>query len=125
MIHWKTWQSTRVEFFAGWRRGLCHTQSRSAYEVFEEKAKFFNLNIITFGRHPDAAIPGTSSHGYGLAVDIQNSGKKNVKSWLAENAESFGFVKEYDFEPWHFVYVKGREPVPDRVLEMESRPPED
>ena len=71
-----------------------------------------------------AAIPGTSSHGYGLAVDIVNSGNKNVRNWLAKNAASFGFVKEYDFEPWHFTYVKSREEIPARVLEIENLPPE-
>ncbi len=71
-----------------------------------------------------AAIPGTSSHGYGLAVDIGNTGKRDVKDWLAKNAEQFGFVKEYDFETWHFTYVKSREGIPARVLEIEKLPPE-
>ena len=70
------------------------------------------------------AIPGTSSHGYGLAVDIKNTGNAKVKNWLAKNAASFGFVKEYDFEPWHFTYVKSREGIPPRVLEIENLPPE-
>lgn len=71
-----------------------------------------------------AAIPGTSSHCYGLAVDIQNIGNSRVKAWIDKNAESFGFVKEYSFEPWHYTYVKGREGIPARVLEIESLPPE-
>ena len=71
-----------------------------------------------------AAIPGTSSHGYGLAVDIANIGNKAVKAWLDKNAASFGFFKEYDFEPWHFTYIKSREGIPARVLAIESLPPE-
>ena len=71
-----------------------------------------------------AAIPGTSSHGYGLAVDIKNYKMAKVDNWLAKNAASFGFVKEYDFEPWHYTYVKSREGIPPRVLEIESLPPE-
>ena len=71
-----------------------------------------------------AAVPGTSSHSYGLAVDIANSGLNYVKTWLNKNAASFGFVKEYDFEPWHFTYIKSREKIPARVLEIENLPPE-
>ena len=71
-----------------------------------------------------AAILGTSSHGFGLAVDIGNIGNKNVEAWLNQNAASFGFVKEYDFEAWHFTYIKSREGIPARVLEIESLPPE-
>lgn len=71
-----------------------------------------------------AAIPGQSSHGYGLSVDIENASLNPVKNWLNENAEQFGFVNEYDFEPWHFTYIKSREELPARVLEIESLPPE-
>lgn len=71
-----------------------------------------------------AAVPSTSSHGYGLAVDIQNVNNDSVKAWLKENAEAFGFVQEYDFEPWHFTYIKAREGLPARVLEVENLPPE-
>ena len=71
-----------------------------------------------------AAIPGTSSHGYGLAVDILNSGNAKIKSWLNQNAADFGFVREYDFEPWHFTYIRSREGLSERVLEIENLPPE-
>lgn len=71
-----------------------------------------------------AAVPGTSSHGYGLAVDIQNAALSHVKAWLNKNAAQFGFVREYDFEPWHFTYIKSREGIPARVLETEKLPPE-
>ena len=71
-----------------------------------------------------AAIPGTSSHGYGLAIDIENSGLDYVKNWLSKNVENFGFVREYNFEPWHYTYIKSREGIPSRVLEIENLPPE-
>ena len=70
------------------------------------------------------SVPGQSSHGYGLSVDIQSNGDRNVKDWLTKNAEQFGFVKEYDFEPFHFTYIKAREGIPTRVLEVEELPPE-
>ena len=69
-----------------------------------------------------AAIPGTSSHGYGLAVDIGNSGNKDVKLWLDKNARLFGFVREYDFEYWHFTYLLGRKGISKLALAIENLP---
>ena len=59
------------------------------------------------------AVPGTSEHQTGLAVDI-GSGQK-VYDWLAENSWKYGFILRYPeekiditgitYEPWHFRYV--------------------
>ncbi|MBQ9479286.1 MAG: D-alanyl-D-alanine carboxypeptidase family protein, partial [Selenomonadaceae bacterium] len=70
-----------------------------------------------------AQVPGQSSHGYGLAVDIQNEGVRSTRQWLNANAERFGFVREFDFESWHFTYVRGRQDVADCVLEYEAQAP--
>ena len=65
------------------------------------------------------AIPGTSEHQLGIAVDINadttKSSSDDVYSWLAENAHKYGFIKRYlsdktDItgvinEPWHYRYV--------------------
>ena len=59
-----------------------------------------------------------------MAVDILNSTLNYVKPWLNQNAESFDFVREYDFEPWHFTYIRSREGLSERVLEIENLPPE-
>ena len=48
-----------------------------------------------------AATPGTSEHGYGLAVDLDVSG--GVGEWLADNAEAFGF-RTIPREPWHWEF---------------------
>ena len=59
------------------------------------------------------AVPGTSEHQTGLAVDIKGSQK--VYDWLAQNSWKYGFILRYPddkiditgiiFEPWHFRYV--------------------
>lgn len=68
------------------------------------------------------ALPGTSEHELGLAVDINavqdKSDSEEVYSWLADNAYKYGFIMRYpenktditgkDYEPWHYRYV-GRE----------------
>lgn len=65
------------------------------------------------------AIPGTSEHQLGIAVDINadttKSSSNDVYSWLAENAHKYGFIKRYPSdktditgvinEPWHYRYV--------------------
>ncbi len=69
-------------------------------------------------------VPGQSSHGYGLAVRLGNIQNPDVQDWLDKNAEQFGFVREYDFLPSRYVYIKSRQAVPERVLEIENLLPE-
>ena len=65
------------------------------------------------------AIPGTSEHQLGIAVDINpdtaKSSSNSVYNWLAKNAHRYGFIKRYPsektditgiiHEPWHYRYV--------------------
>lgn len=65
------------------------------------------------------ALPGTSEHQLGIAVDI-NADKsmcsnEEVYAWFAENAHKYGFILRYppgkqeitgtSYEPWHYRYV--------------------
>ena len=65
------------------------------------------------------AVPGTSEHQLGIAVDI-NADKKQTTSnelydWLANNSYKYGFILRYPedktaitgiiYEPWHYRYV--------------------
>ena len=65
------------------------------------------------------ALPGTSEHQLGIAVDINADKSKcsneEVYAWLAENAYKYGFILRYplgkqeitgtSYEPWHYRYV--------------------
>lgn len=64
------------------------------------------------------AVPGTSEHELGLAVDINADGGTDawpLYDWLAQNACQYGFILRYpqgkmdvtgiDYEPWHYRYV--------------------
>ena len=63
------------------------------------------------------ALPGTSEHHLGLAVDILNKDKAEKKAldWLGEHCWEYGFILRYAadkagitgiiHEPWHFRYV--------------------
>ncbi|WP_417765027.1 M15 family metallopeptidase [Sinanaerobacter sp. ZZT-01] len=65
------------------------------------------------------AVPGTSEHQLGIAVDINadksKSARNEVYSWLAKNAYYYGFILRYPsdktditgtiYEPWHYRFV--------------------
>jgi hypothetical protein len=58
-----------------------------------------------FATHPDpkwVAPPGRSLHRNGTELDL---GPPSAYGWLAANAQRFGFVKRYSWEPWHFGFV--------------------
>jgi D-alanyl-D-alanine carboxypeptidase len=57
-----------------------------------------------------AAVPGTSNHGWAIAVDMNNYSNARVWQWLLDHAPGFGFSwaeGKADGEPWHWVYVGG------------------
>ena len=57
-----------------------------------------------------AATPGTSMHGWGLAVDICQKDLNGASGdWIRANAKTFGWVnppwaKSSKYEPWHWEY---------------------
>ena len=63
-----------------------------------------------------AASPGTSMHGWGLAIDLcsKETGDSAVFSWLWANAPSYGWQNPSwaqlggsKYEPWHWEFVSG------------------
>jgi D-alanyl-D-alanine carboxypeptidase len=69
-----------------------------------------------------SAVPGTSEHELGLAVDltfdgslVQSFGSTRQGKWLAAHCMEYGFILRYPadkerivgiiYEPWHFRYV--------------------
>lgn len=76
-----------------------------------------------------AATPGTSNHGWGLAVDFAE--KRTVGlvpvtasfvAWLCANAFTYGFSAEDQSEVWHWRYVTG-DKIPAAVLAFEAGTP--
>jgi LAS superfamily LD-carboxypeptidase LdcB len=53
-----------------------------------------------------AAVPGTSNHGWGLAVDVASMNSAKL-TWLLANVDKFGFSWEAQSENWHIRYVAG------------------
>jgi hypothetical protein len=50
-----------------------------------------------------AAVPVTSNHGWGLAVDADVSSPQTL-DWMRANAWQFGFVEAVPREPWHWEF---------------------
>ena len=50
-----------------------------------------------------AATPGTSNHGWGLAVDADVT-NRTTADWLAVNGPRFGWVESVPREPWHWEF---------------------
>ena len=78
-----------------------------------------------------AATPGTSNHGWGLAVDMALDSDRSdgldpddavyigpALNYLYANAERFGWSWELQSEPWHLRYVAGDD-IPEAVREFE------
>ena len=71
----------------------------SAFRSDAEQARLWAAN-------PDpkwVAPPGESLHRLGTELDL---GPPTVYGWLAQNAERFGFVQRYSWEPWHYGYTR-------------------
>lgn len=77
-----------------------------------------------------AAVPGTSNHGLGLAIDFAEEldGDPLLESvsapfvdWLCTHAWEFGFSAETQSEAWHWRYVAGDQ-LPRSVVEFEYGP---
>lgn len=83
-----------------------------------------------------AATPGTSNHGWGLAIDtaydddladgVGPDDAAYIQShpswpWFLANAGRFGFSWELQSEPWHIRYITG-DYVPQAVLDFENPP---
>lgn len=85
------------------------------------KYSFTSAYALTAGY---IAIPGTSEHETGLAIDFITPGYTSLDSgfertsaykWLAENSYKYGFILRYpsgtseltgiNYEPWHFRFI--------------------
>lgn len=106
---YRSWEA-QEQLFSSQVNGYIE-QGYSQQEAREEAAKI-------------VAVPGTSEHQLGLAVDIVDVNNQNlndsqenteVQRWLMQNSWRYGFVLRYPsnkshitgivYEPWHYRYV--------------------
>lgn len=100
----------------------------SAYRSHAAQTKLFDRYVKRDGYEKArtySALPGTSEHETGLAVDVTSGdgscaaadcfGDTEEAAWLAKHAAEFGFIVRYpkgkdditgyQYEPWHLRYV--------------------
>ena len=100
----------------------------SGFRSYDRQHKIFTSNIATKGKDYTlkySAVPGTSEHQTGLAIDVSTKtlnyklSTKFANSpegiWLEDNAYRFGYIVRYPlgkaevtgyaYEPWHIRYV--------------------
>lgn len=116
---------------------LAPTSSADTYRTYEVQLKTFKARYDTTKRlskprafegklhwlkpgKAAAAVPGTSNHGWGLAVDVANIGSHKLE-WLTAHAHEFGWSWELPTEPWHLRYIAG-DRVPEMVQEYLKKP---
>ena len=119
------------EMFDAAREEGVYPVVRESYRTAEEQQEILEDRIQTYINQGYSrsraertakewvAIPGTSEHQLGIAVDINADKTKcsndEVYTWLAENAYKYGFILRYpmgkqeitgtSYEPWHYRYV--------------------
>ncbi len=110
------------------RRAGYHPFIRSSFRTRDEQQQILNERVELYREAgysgEDAlsaalqwvALPGTSEHELGLAVDINDEeDDEGMYTWLASNAHQYGFILRYPLdkvdvtgisnEPWHYRYV--------------------
>lgn len=77
-----------------------------------------------------AAVPGTSNHGWGLAVDfserrlgVERPLTARTLQWLSVNGPKFGWWNTVKSENWHWCWCLGDGPMPAAVLAEEGNYP--
>ena len=85
----------------------------NTYRDYDTQSSLYQAHVS--GNHPaPVAAPGSSNHGWGLAVDLSAVTDQQFQ-WLLRNAKTFGFTNPWiegkgdrsSVEPWHWEYQGG------------------
>jgi D-alanyl-D-alanine carboxypeptidase len=98
------WNAMNVEARANGLE-LRPTGSMSSYRTYAQQVYLYNL--YRSGRGNLAAVPGTSNHGWGLAVDLATT---QMRAMLDRIGRKYGWAKEWSdaqSEWWHIKYRSG------------------
>lgn len=116
---------------AGGKPYICsaYRSGRQQEELYKDKIRRLVEEGVSWGEAPElasqsVAVPGTSEHELGLAVDIIDEDypyldelqeQTFTQRWLMKNCWRYGFILRYPngtteqtgviYEPWHYRYV--------------------
>jgi hypothetical protein len=104
------WNAMNVE---SRKRGLeiVPTGSKSSYRTYEQQQELYQMYLDGTGNL--AAVPGTSNHGWGTAVDVAT---EEMRSMIDQIGAGFGWSKSWSDAPsewWHICYQAGHYSGPD------------
>jgi LAS superfamily LD-carboxypeptidase LdcB len=111
-----TYRSLAVQEYGFFQRHTLTPKGKQAKQkprIYKGKAWYLKKGYAPM------AVPGTSNHNLGIAIDIANASGKRLE-WLLANEHKFGFSHELDSEPWHIRYTEGDD-VPQAVKEWKAR----
>lgn len=76
----------------------------SSYRPYDRQV-YWRSYWCGLGKCYNAAVPGTSNHGLGRAVDIPKAWEQ---AWMREHGAKYGWAKtEAPDEPWHWTFIGG------------------
>lgn len=87
-----------------WEDGVTELRVKYSYRTYAKQLEKWNDFVNNDGNL--AARPGTSNHGWGVAVDFTGLTARAL-AWLRENAIKFGFLNDVASEVWHYTYQEG------------------
>jgi D-alanyl-D-alanine carboxypeptidase len=114
--------------------------TKSGYRTYDLQNTYYTNQIGVYGSEYEAAtisaIPGTSEHELGLAMDLTIDGSLTSSfeettqgQWFLEHSNEYGYIHRYPkgselitgiiYEPWHFRYV-GKEIAADMAAKNVS-----
>ncbi|TXK80065.1 D-alanyl-D-alanine carboxypeptidase family protein [Paenibacillus sp. N3.4] len=116
------------KLFAGAKKDGISLAGVSAYRSYATQKSVFQRYVLKDGEEKAktySAVPGTSEHETGLAIDVTGSdgkcaaedcfGGTKEANWLEKHASEYGFIIRYpkgkaaitgyQYEPWHIRYV--------------------
>lgn len=116
---------------AGFNPAICSTYRTQSDQEFLYNRKVKNVMALGYNEEEakvlaakEVAVPGTSEHQLGLAVDLvddhywvldDRQAQRPTQQWLMEHCWDYGFILRYPvgsteitgivYEPWHYRYV--------------------
>lgn len=91
--------------------------------VITDSYRTLESQVSVAGRKPGlAARPGTSMHGWGVAIDFGGgaaSASGEQYNWLVKHGKEYGWenpawAKTSKYEPWHWEYIPARDRIKGR-----------
>jgi LAS superfamily LD-carboxypeptidase LdcB len=96
---WAPAAESYLQMKAAAARNRVYFKLSSAYRTYEEQAKLEEELGTWSPTNPGAAPPGTSAHGWGIAIDISSPG---AQQWIRRYGGQYGWYSTVSNEPWHF-----------------------